>query len=86
MGDPSLIMPNENIGIKHSLTYEEIPVEILDHQVRKLRKKEVASVNVLWRIQFIEEATWYDEEDMKRIYPHRFESGENSYQYIKFSF
>ncbi|WMV59026.1 hypothetical protein MTR67_052411, partial [Solanum verrucosum] len=57
MGDPSLIIPTENIGIKDILSYEEIPVQILDHQVRKLRTKEVASVKVLWRNQFVEEAT-----------------------------
>ncbi|WMV33871.1 hypothetical protein MTR67_027256 [Solanum verrucosum] len=49
MGDHSLIIPTENIGIKDNLYYEEIPVEILDRQVRKLRTKEVASVKVLWR-------------------------------------
>ncbi|WMV46945.1 hypothetical protein MTR67_040330 [Solanum verrucosum] len=74
MGDPSLITPNENIGIKDNLSYEEIPVEILDHQARKLRTKEVASVKVLWRNQFVKEATWEDEEDMKNRYPHLFSS------------
>ncbi|WMV13635.1 hypothetical protein MTR67_007020, partial [Solanum verrucosum] len=49
---------------------------ILDRQVRKLSTKEVASVKVLWRNQFIEEATWEAEEDMKKRYPHLFESGE----------
>ncbi|WMV29617.1 hypothetical protein MTR67_023002 [Solanum verrucosum] len=43
MGDPSLIIPTENIGIKDNLSYEEIPIEILDRLVRKLRIKEVAS-------------------------------------------
>ncbi|WMV37060.1 hypothetical protein MTR67_030445 [Solanum verrucosum] len=47
MGDPSLIIPIENIGIKDSLSYEEIPVKILDHQVCKLRTKEVATIKVL---------------------------------------
>ncbi|WMV34315.1 hypothetical protein MTR67_027700 [Solanum verrucosum] len=42
MSDPSLIIPTENIGIKDSLTYEEIPVQILDRQVHKLRTKELA--------------------------------------------
>ena len=64
VGDPSLIIPTEDIGIKDSLSYEEIPVQILDHQVRKLRTKEVASVKVLWKNQFVEEATWETEEDM----------------------
>ncbi|KAH0722658.1 hypothetical protein KY290_005316 [Solanum tuberosum] len=44
IGNPSLIIPTENIGIKDSLSYEEILVQILDRQVRKLRTKEVASV------------------------------------------
>ncbi|WMV42175.1 hypothetical protein MTR67_035560 [Solanum verrucosum] len=76
MGDPSLIIPTENIGIKDSLSYEEILVQILDCQVRKLRTKEVASVKVPWRNQFVEEATWEAEDDMKKKYPHLFESGE----------
>ncbi|WMV45062.1 hypothetical protein MTR67_038447 [Solanum verrucosum] len=76
MGDPSLFIPTKNIGIKDSLSYEEIPVQILDRQVRKLRTKEVASVKVLWKNQIVEEATWEAEEDMKKRYPHLFESGE----------
>nr|AAV31171.1 Putative polyprotein, identical [Solanum tuberosum] len=65
-----------------NIAYElELPQElaavypILDRQVRRLRTKEVASVKVLWRNQFVEEATWEDEEDMKKRYPHLFESG-----------
>ncbi|WMV32381.1 hypothetical protein MTR67_025766 [Solanum verrucosum] len=76
MGNPSIIIPTEDIGIKDSLSYEVILVQILDHQVRKLRTKEVASVKVQWRNQFVEEATWEAYEDMKKKYPHLFESGE----------
>ncbi|WMV09593.1 hypothetical protein MTR67_002978 [Solanum verrucosum] len=78
MGDPLLIIPTEDIGIKNNLSYQEIPVHILDRQVRKLRTKEVASVKVLWRNQFAEEATWEAEEDIKKSYPHLFEFGEVS--------
>ncbi|WMV29158.1 hypothetical protein MTR67_022543 [Solanum verrucosum] len=76
ISDPSLIIPIYNIGIKNSLSYEEIPVQILDHLVRKLRINEVASDNVLWRNQFVEEATWEAEEDMRKRYPHIFTFGE----------
>ncbi|WMV42042.1 hypothetical protein MTR67_035427, partial [Solanum verrucosum] len=76
MGDPSLIIPTKNIGIKDNLSYEEIPVQILDHQVHKLRTKEVASVKVLWRNQFVEKTTWEVEEDMKKRYPYLFTFGE----------
>ncbi|KAH0669343.1 hypothetical protein KY285_023504 [Solanum tuberosum] len=84
MGDTSLIIPTEDIRIKDSLSYEEIPVQILDRQVRKLRTKEVASVKVLWRNQFVEEATWEAEEDMKKRYPHLFESKESAEQGTNF--
>ncbi|WMV24429.1 hypothetical protein MTR67_017814, partial [Solanum verrucosum] len=76
MGDPSLIIPAEDIGIKDILSYEEIPVQILDRQVRKFKTKEVASVKVLWKNQFVEKATWESEEDMNKRYPYLFESGE----------
>ncbi|WMV24555.1 hypothetical protein MTR67_017940 [Solanum verrucosum] len=76
MDCPSLIIPTEDIGIKDSLSYEEVHVQILDCQIRKLRTKEVTSVKVLWRNQFVEEATWEAEEDMKKRYLHLFESGE----------
>ncbi|WMV41974.1 hypothetical protein MTR67_035359 [Solanum verrucosum] len=66
MGDPSHIIPTENISIKVSL----------DRQVCKLRTNEVASVKVLWRNKFVEEDTWEAEEDMKKRYPHLFIFGE----------
>ncbi|WMV54116.1 hypothetical protein MTR67_047501 [Solanum verrucosum] len=47
MGDPSLIVPTKNIGIKDILSYEEASVHILDRQMSKLRTNEVASVKVL---------------------------------------
>ncbi|WMV54718.1 hypothetical protein MTR67_048103 [Solanum verrucosum] len=77
-GDPSLILPTESIRIKDNLSYEEVPVQILDRQVRKLRTKNVVSVKVLWRNQFVEEATWEAEEDMKKRYPHLFDFGGNA--------
>ncbi|WMV45972.1 hypothetical protein MTR67_039357 [Solanum verrucosum] len=76
MGDLSLIVPTAYIGITGSLSSEEIPVQILDRQVRKLRTKDITSVKVLWRNQFVEEATWEAEEDMKKRYPHLFEIGQ----------
>ena len=54
------------------LSYEEVPVEILDIQIKKLRNKEVVSVKVLWRNHFVEDATWEAEADMKTRYPHIF--------------
>ncbi|WMV18233.1 hypothetical protein MTR67_011618, partial [Solanum verrucosum] len=49
VGDPASIVPLESVAVKDSLSYEDVPVEILDRQVRRLRNKEVTSVKVLWR-------------------------------------
>ncbi|WMV37537.1 hypothetical protein MTR67_030922 [Solanum verrucosum] len=47
IGDPVCILPLEGLGVDENLSYEEVPVEILDRQVKRLRNKEVASVKVL---------------------------------------
>ena len=80
MPDPSLIVPTQNIGIKDSLYNKEITVEILDRQVFKWRMKEVSSVKVYWRKQFLKEATLKADDDIKRRYPHLFKSGESADQ------
>ncbi|XP_015167837.1 uncharacterized protein [Solanum tuberosum] len=76
LSDLSLIVPTENNGIKDNLSYEKVPVQILDRQIHKLRTKEVASAKFLRKNQYVEEATWEAEEDMKRRHPHLFRSGE----------
>lgn len=62
------MVPAEDIDVKNLVSYKEVPIEILDSQVRKIRTKEIASVKVLWRNQKVEEATWESEEDMKARY------------------
>ena len=49
IGDPESILPIEGLGVKDNLSYKEVPVQILNRQVKKLRNKEVASVKVLWK-------------------------------------
>ncbi|XP_070015249.1 uncharacterized protein [Nicotiana sylvestris] len=71
--DKSHIIPTNTIEIKEGLTYEEVPIEILDRQVRKLRTKDIASVKVLWSNHDSKEATWDVEEDMRKKYPYLFE-------------
>ncbi|XP_070006540.1 uncharacterized protein [Nicotiana sylvestris] len=73
IGDPSRVIPIKDVQVTEDLSYEEVPVAILDRQVRKLRTKYVASVKVLWRNKNIEEMTWEVEEEMKSKYPYLYE-------------
>ena len=72
VGDPYNIVPLESVAVKDSISYEDVPVEILDRQDRRLRNQEVASVMVLGRSQSIEGATWEAETAMKAMYPYLF--------------
>uniref|UniRef100_A0A1S4CW11 Tf2-1-like SH3-like domain-containing protein n=1 Tax=Nicotiana tabacum TaxID=4097 RepID=A0A1S4CW11_TOBAC len=53
LGDPSCISPIEDIEVSENLSYEEIPIAILDHQIRKLRTKEVICLRQIWQLLHI---------------------------------
>ena len=72
VGDPAFIVPLESVVVEDSLSYEDVPVEILERQARRLRNNEIASTKVLCRSQFVEGATWEAEATMKAKYPHLF--------------
>ena len=59
------------VQVQEDLSYEDKPVEILDHAVKRLKNKKIPSVKVLWRNHRVEEATLEHEEDMKRKYSGR---------------
>ena len=52
VGDHASV-PFESVAVKDSLSYEDVPVEILDLRLERYRNKEVGSVNVLWRSQSV---------------------------------
>ncbi|KAH0689070.1 hypothetical protein KY289_016428 [Solanum tuberosum] len=65
VGAPASVVPLYTVTVKDSLSYEDVPAEIVDRHVRRLRNKEVASVKVWWRSQSVEGATWEAEAAMK---------------------
>ena len=72
IGNSESILIIEGLGIKNNHYYKEVPVQILDRNVKKLRNNEVASVKVLWKNQLVEGATWEAKANMKPHYPHLF--------------
>ena len=47
MGDTASVVPLESVAMKDSISSEYVPVDIIYHQVRRLRNKDVGSVKVL---------------------------------------
>ncbi|BFG22200.1 hypothetical protein CerSpe_084740 [Prunus speciosa] len=70
--DPSHIQEHQPVELREDLTYEEQLVQILDKKEQVLRTKSITVVNVLWRSQTIEEATWEPEAQMRAKYPYPF--------------
>ena len=70
--DPSYVLNYEPLKIKDNLTYEKVPIQILDRKDHVLRTKTISSVKVLWKNHTVEEASWEREDEMKSKYPELF--------------
>ncbi|XP_055826317.1 uncharacterized protein LOC129894677 [Solanum dulcamara] len=49
-GDPSRIFPVDDIQVTEELSYEELPMAVLDRQVKRLHTKDVASIKSPWDV------------------------------------
>ena len=56
--DPSHVLNYEPLKIKDNLTYEEVPIQILDYKDQVLRTKTISLVKVLWKNHTVEKASW----------------------------
>ncbi|GAV71219.1 Chromo domain-containing protein [Cephalotus follicularis] len=72
--DPSHVLQWEPLELRTNLSFEEIPIRILDRRIKQLRSKTILLVKVLWQYQGVEEATWEREDDMQANYPQLFSS------------
>ncbi|XP_012439761.1 uncharacterized protein LOC105765293 [Gossypium raimondii] len=77
--NPSHVVCVEEIEVRSDLTFNKDPVQILDRDIKVLRRKSIPLVKVLWRNHGTEEATWESEDSMRQQYPQLFESGSDLY-------
>ena len=71
---PASILIVEGLGVYEDLSFEEVHVDILDRQVKRLRNKDVAKVKVFWSNHLVEGDTWEAGADMRSRYPYLFRS------------
>lgn len=71
--DPSHVISYELLDIQANLTYEELPMQVLDRKEQQLRTKTIPLVKIFWRNHDIEEALWELEQEMRGRYPHLFD-------------
>ncbi|KAJ8759615.1 hypothetical protein K2173_008815 [Erythroxylum novogranatense] len=78
--DPSHVIQADEVQLSDDLSYEELPVQILDTKEKVLRNKTVQLVKVLWKNHSVEEATWEPLEAMKEKYPHLFSDSSMNFE------
>ncbi|RVW12115.1 V-type proton ATPase subunit G2 [Vitis vinifera] len=71
--DPSHVVELEPIQIFEDLTYEEVPVQIVDVMDKVLRHAVVKLVKVQWSNHSIREVTWELEEEMREKHSQLFQ-------------
>ncbi|TMX05440.1 hypothetical protein EJD97_021538, partial [Solanum chilense] len=71
-GDLASNLPVEGLGVEENLSYEKLPIEILDRQIKRLRNKDITTIKVLWRNHLVEGATLEADADPRSCYPHLF--------------
>ena len=42
-GDLALNLSVEGLGVEENLSYEKVPIDILDRQIKRLRNKEITT-------------------------------------------
>ena len=71
--DPSHVLSYEPLQIRDDLSYEEVPVEIVDHKEQVLCNRTISWVKVLWKNQSVKETSWEHEDDMLSRYQSLFQ-------------
>ncbi|GJS77587.1 putative reverse transcriptase domain-containing protein [Tanacetum coccineum] len=69
LADASLHVPLDDIKIDKTLRFVEEPVEIMDREVKSLKRSKIALVKVRWNSKRGPEFTWEREDYIKSKYP-----------------
>ncbi|GJY91169.1 hypothetical protein Tco_0506365 [Tanacetum coccineum] len=70
--DEPLFVPLDGIHVDDKLHFVEEPVEIMDREVKQLRKSRILIVKVRWNCRRGPEYTWEHENQFQKKYPHLF--------------
>ncbi|GJR35651.1 hypothetical protein Tco_1211335 [Tanacetum coccineum] len=72
LADANLHVPLDEIKIDKTLRFVKEPIEIMDREVRSLKRSKISLVKVRWNSKCGPEFTWEREDHMKSKYPQLF--------------
>ncbi|GJV91669.1 putative reverse transcriptase domain-containing protein [Tanacetum coccineum] len=70
--DEPLAVPLEGLHIDDKLQFVEEPVEIIEREIKRLKRSRIPLVKVRWNSRRGPEFTWECEDSFKKKYPHLF--------------
>ncbi|GJU22590.1 hypothetical protein Tco_1155932 [Tanacetum coccineum] len=70
--DEPLAVPLDGLNLDDKLHFVEEPVEIVGHEVKRLKRSRIPLVKVRWNSKRGPEFTWEREDQFKKKYPHLF--------------
>ncbi|GKB71098.1 hypothetical protein Tco_0932510 [Tanacetum coccineum] len=70
--DKPLVMSLEGIHVDDKLQFMEEPVEIMEREIKRLKRSRMPMVKVRWNFRRGPEFTWEYEDSFKKKYPHLF--------------
>ncbi|GJW62825.1 putative reverse transcriptase domain-containing protein [Tanacetum coccineum] len=72
LAESDVQVPLEEIEIDENLRFVEEPIEIVEHDMKKLKQRRIPLVKVRWNSRQGAEYTWEREDQFKTKYPHLF--------------
>ncbi|GKD71336.1 hypothetical protein Tco_1325426 [Tanacetum coccineum] len=72
LAEPDVQVPLDEIEIDEKLRFVEEPIEIVEWDVKKLKRRRIPLVKVCWNSRQGAEYTWEREDQFRRKYPNLF--------------
>ncbi|GJR39040.1 hypothetical protein Tco_1214724 [Tanacetum coccineum] len=69
LADANLHVPLDEIKVDKTFRFVEEPVEIMDREIKKLKRRKIALVKVRWNSKYGHEFTWEHEDQIRIKYP-----------------
>ncbi|GJS41929.1 putative reverse transcriptase domain-containing protein [Tanacetum coccineum] len=70
--DESLVIPLEELRVDDKLHFVEGPVEVIECEIKQLKRSNIPIIKVRWNSKRGPEFTWEREDQFKQKYPHLF--------------
>ncbi|GJU93646.1 putative reverse transcriptase domain-containing protein [Tanacetum coccineum] len=72
LSDESFVIPLEEIRVDEKLHFMEEPMEVIDREIKQLKRSRIPIIKVRWNSKRGPEFTWEREDQFKQKYPHLF--------------